>query len=65
MPELVDILRYGRGVDNRRFKATGFEYRRTSAGAVEAFAEELRQRAHEALADLPGGGRRTIRRGRC
>ncbi|MGH9025222.1 MAG: NAD-dependent epimerase/dehydratase family protein, partial [Acidimicrobiia bacterium] len=35
-PELLALLRYGRGVDNRRYKATGFEYRYTSAGAVEA-----------------------------
>jgi UDP-glucose 4-epimerase len=43
-PELLALLRYGRGVDNRRYKATGFEYRYTSAGAVEAFAQGLRLR---------------------
>ena len=43
-PELVDLLRYGRGVDNRRLKAAGFKYRFTSAGAVQAFAEALRLR---------------------
>ena len=32
--ELLDLLRYGRGVDNRRLKEAGFEYRYTSAGAV-------------------------------
>jgi UDP-glucose 4-epimerase len=43
-PELLGLLRYGRGVDNRRLKATGFEYRYTSAGAVESFAEASRLR---------------------
>lgn len=41
-PELLDLLRYGRGIDNRRFKEAGFTYRYTSAGAVEAFAEAVR-----------------------
>jgi UDP-glucose 4-epimerase len=41
-PELLQLLRYGRGADNRRLKATGFEYRYTSAGAVESFARALR-----------------------
>jgi UDP-glucose 4-epimerase len=44
-PELLDLLRYGRGVDNSRLKAEGFEYRYTSAGAVRAFAEARRLRA--------------------
>ena len=44
--ELLDLLRYGRGVDNRRFKAAGFAYRYTSAGAVKNFAGAMRlQRA--------------------
>ncbi|HVF31462.1 MAG TPA: NAD-dependent epimerase/dehydratase family protein [Acidimicrobiales bacterium] len=43
-PELLSVLRYGRGVDNRRLKATGFDYRYTSAGAVESFAEASRLR---------------------
>ncbi|HVF31920.1 MAG TPA: NAD-dependent epimerase/dehydratase family protein [Acidimicrobiales bacterium] len=43
-PELLDVLRYGRGVDNRRLKSTGFDYRFTSAGAVESFAEASRLR---------------------
>jgi UDP-glucose 4-epimerase len=41
-PELVDLLRYGRGVDNRRLQQAGFRYGHTSAGAVEAFVEALR-----------------------
>ena len=43
-PELQDLLRYGRGVDNRRLKQTGFQYRYTSAGAVESFARSRRLR---------------------
>ena len=43
-PELLSLLRYGRGVDNRRLKAAGFDYRYTSAGAVESFAEASRLR---------------------
>ena len=44
-PELLDLLRYGRGADNRRLKRAGFRYRYTSAGAVESFAEASRLRA--------------------
>ena len=43
-PELLALLKYGRGVDNRRFKRAGFEYRHTSAGTVKAFVEALRLR---------------------
>jgi UDP-glucose 4-epimerase len=43
--ELLALLRYGRGVDNSRLKATGFTYDHTSAGAVRAFAEAMRLRA--------------------
>ncbi|MBA3281284.1 MAG: NAD-dependent epimerase/dehydratase family protein [Acidimicrobiia bacterium] len=43
-PELISLLKYGRGIDNRRFKAAGFRYQYTSAGAVEAFVEALRLR---------------------
>ena len=43
-PELLALLRYGRGIDNRRLKATGFSYTYTSAGAVENFAEASRLR---------------------
>jgi UDP-glucose 4-epimerase len=41
-PELLDFMRYGRGMDNRRLKRAGFTYRYTSAGAVHSFAESLR-----------------------
>ncbi|MHB8466051.1 MAG: Rossmann-fold NAD(P)-binding domain-containing protein, partial [Acidimicrobiales bacterium] len=40
--ELLDVLRYGRGIDNRRLKAAGFQYRYTSAGAVANFAGAMR-----------------------
>ena len=42
--ELEDLLRYGRGVDTRRFAATGFSYNATSAGAVRTFIRALRLR---------------------
>ena len=42
--ELEDLLRYGRGVDTRRFAATGFTYNATSAGAVRTFIRALRLR---------------------
>jgi UDP-glucose 4-epimerase len=42
--ELEDLLRYGRGVDTRRFVATGFTYNSTSAGAVQSFIRALRLR---------------------
>jgi len=43
-PELVDLLHYGRGLDTRKIKATGFEFRYTSAGAVESFIRATRLR---------------------
>ncbi len=43
-PELLSLLRYGRGADNRRLKRAGFQYRYTSAGAVQNFAEATRLR---------------------
>jgi len=42
--ELADLLRYGRGVDTRRFGATGFTYNATSAGAVRSFIRAVRLR---------------------
>jgi UDP-glucose 4-epimerase len=41
-PELLELLRFGRGVDNERLKRAGYRYRYTSAGAVEDFARTLR-----------------------
>jgi UDP-glucose 4-epimerase len=43
-PEALDLLRYGRGIDNRRLKRAGFEYRYTTAGALHHFVENLRLR---------------------
>jgi len=37
-PELEGLVRFGRGVDTTKLAAAGFEYRYTSAGAVESFA---------------------------
>jgi UDP-glucose 4-epimerase len=41
-PEMLNQLRFGRGVDNRRFKAAGFRYGYTSREAVEKLAEHMR-----------------------
>jgi UDP-glucose 4-epimerase len=43
-PEMLSLLQYGRGVDNRRFKAEGFRYGHTSAGTIESFAQGMRLR---------------------
>jgi UDP-glucose 4-epimerase len=43
-PELEALLRYGRGMDTSRLTAAGFEYRYTSAGAVQSFARNQRLR---------------------
>jgi UDP-glucose 4-epimerase len=40
--EVLGQLRFGRGLDNRKLKATGFRYRYTSREAVLALAEHLR-----------------------
>ena len=40
--ETLDLLRFGRGVDNSRYKQSGFRYRYTSAGTVEDFSRSLR-----------------------
>jgi UDP-glucose 4-epimerase len=41
-PEMGCQLRYGRGLDNRKLKATGFEYQYTTREAVTKFGEHLR-----------------------
>jgi UDP-glucose 4-epimerase len=43
-PEALDLLRYGRGLDNRKLKRAGFEYRYTTSGALQHFVENLRLR---------------------
>jgi UDP-glucose 4-epimerase len=40
--EMLGQLRFGRGLDNRKLKATGFVYRYTTRETVQAFAEYLR-----------------------
>jgi UDP-glucose 4-epimerase len=41
-PEVLNQLRFGRGLDNRRYKATGFRYGYTSREAVLKLGEHLR-----------------------
>lgn len=40
--EMRNQMRFGRGLDNRRYKASGFAYGYTTREAVTAFAEHLR-----------------------
>jgi UDP-glucose 4-epimerase len=40
--EMLNLMRFGRGLDNRRFKATGFEYGFTSRETVAKLGEHLR-----------------------
>jgi UDP-glucose 4-epimerase len=42
--EMLNQLRFGRGLDNRKFKAAGFEYRYTSREAALNFGEHMRLR---------------------
>ena len=44
-PEMANQLRYGRGLDNRKLKAAGFEFAHTTRETVLAFAEHLRLRS--------------------
>ena len=44
-PELLELLRNGRGADNRRLKRAGFEYKYTTAGSVKSFAQAMRLRS--------------------
>jgi UDP-glucose 4-epimerase len=44
-PEMANQLRFGRGLDNRRLKSTGFRYRYTTREAVIKFGEHLRLRS--------------------
>jgi UDP-glucose 4-epimerase len=43
-PEMLQQLRFGRGLDNRKLKAAGYYLRATSRETVQAFAEHLRVR---------------------
>lgn len=47
--EMINQLRFGRGLDNRRLKATGFDYRYTSRETVLKLCEHLR--LHPVLRD--------------
>jgi UDP-glucose 4-epimerase len=44
-PEMAGQLRFGRGIDNRKLKSTGFRFHHTTREAVIAFAEHLRLRS--------------------
>ena len=46
-PEMLGQMRFGRGLDNRKLKATGFAYRYTTRESVMALAEA--QRLHPIL----------------
>jgi UDP-glucose 4-epimerase len=41
-PELLDLLRFGRGIDNSRFKRAGFRYKYSTVGTIDSFARGLR-----------------------
>jgi UDP-glucose 4-epimerase len=51
--EMLNQLRFGRGVDNRRLKATGFRYQYTSREAVLSLGEHMRLRPVLAGASEP------------
>ena len=44
-PEVLELLRYGRGVDGTKLVEAGYDYHYTSAGTVEDFAQALRLRS--------------------
>jgi UDP-glucose 4-epimerase len=50
-PEVLQQLRYGRGLDNRKLKATGLRLGRTTRETVSAYAESLRIKPLLAAAD--------------
>src|SRR5207244_4961216 len=43
-PETLDLLRHGRGVDNRTLRREGFQYEFTTAGTVEHSWQTVRRR---------------------
>jgi UDP-glucose 4-epimerase len=51
--EMLNQLRYGRGLDNRKLKADGYRYRYTTREAVLSFAEHLRVRGVKRSAREP------------
>jgi UDP-glucose 4-epimerase len=54
-PETLGLLRYGRAVDNRKLKATGYRYRYTSREAV------IKLREHQRLAAIAGANQEAYR----
>ena len=38
-PELMELMKYGRGIDNTKFKTAGFSYKYTTSAAVAKFCE--------------------------
>ena len=50
---MLQQLRYGRALDNRKLKAAGYSFRATTRETVQAFAEHLRTRG---LRPAPGDG---------
>jgi UDP-glucose 4-epimerase len=42
VPEMLQQWRFGRGLDNRKFKATGYRYRYTTRETVQKYREHLR-----------------------
>ncbi len=44
-PEMLSQLRYGRGLDNRKLKSTGFQFAHTAREAVMRYGEHLRLRS--------------------
>jgi UDP-glucose 4-epimerase len=43
-PEVLSLLRYGRGVDTSAYRKAGYQYRYSTAEAVDAFAQAQRLR---------------------
>ncbi len=43
-PEVLNLLRYGRGVDTSAYREAGYQYRFSTAGAVDAFVRAQRLR---------------------
>jgi UDP-glucose 4-epimerase len=54
-PETLGLLRYGRGLDNRKLKATGYRYRYTSRESV------IKLREHQRLAAIAGANQEAYR----
>jgi UDP-glucose 4-epimerase len=49
-PEMLQQLRFGRALDNRKLKAAGYAFRATSRETVQAFAQHLRTRGLQVAA---------------